>query len=126
MHLPVIFLHTKIIQINQNLTVVVGESLKITPGVDYSLFPANAIGEITYTASNNKIKVDKYTGEVTGLFVGTSEVTATISGIKYDNNTKDLAITNENSIASESSINNINEVEEILNNTKENILQNPL
>ena len=31
-------------QINQNLTVVVGESLKITPGVDYSLFPANAIG----------------------------------------------------------------------------------
>ena len=74
-------------QINQNLTVVVGESLKITPGVDYSLFPANAIGEITYTASNNKIKVDKYTGEVTGLFVGTSEVTATISGIKYDNNT---------------------------------------
>ena len=61
--------------------------MKITPGVDYSLFPANAIGEITYTASNNKIKVDKYTGEVTGLFVGTSEVTATISGIKYDNNT---------------------------------------
>ena len=74
-------------QINQNLTVVVGESLKITPGIDYSLLPANATGEITYTASNNKIKVDKYTGEVTGLFVGVSEVTAAISGIKYDNNT---------------------------------------
>lgn len=73
-------------QINKNIDIVVGDRVKISSGVDYSIMPSNAIGEIIYTASNDKIKVDKYTGEITGLFVGTSTVTATISGIKYNEN----------------------------------------
>jgi len=44
--------------------------------------------------------------------------------IKYENKTKDLGIGNENLVASESSINNIDMAEELLKNTKENILEN--
>ena len=80
-------------QLNRDINVVVGESKIIAAGVDYKLLPSNATGEITYTANNNKIKVDKYTGEITGLFVGTSEVTATFEGTKFDDDSNSFVDT---------------------------------
>ena len=44
--------------------------------------------------------------------------------VNYENKTRDLGISNENLIASESSINNICVAEELMKSTKENILEN--
>ena len=72
-------------QINETLSVKVGEKSKFVVGQDYNVFPSSANGSgLTYTSNNNKIKIDKYTGEFTGLFVGQSIVTAKVDGIKYD------------------------------------------
>ena len=76
-------LPTEVSLINENHTIEVGESITIANGVDYLMDQVDA--PITYIASNNNIKVNKYTGEVIGLFVGQANVTAKIEGIKYDN-----------------------------------------
>ena len=71
-------------QITETININVGEETKIVTGTDFKLYPSSANGSITYTASNNKVKVDKYTGEITGLFTGTSIVTASIAGVEYN------------------------------------------
>lgn len=71
-------------QIKNNYTMNVGEELKLSVGKDFNLLPEGANGNITYYSTNNKVKVDKYTGKITGLFAGEVEVIAKIEGIKYD------------------------------------------
>ena len=65
-------------QINDNFTVDVGANGKVEVGTDYSIYPTSAGGSITYTANNNKVSVDRYTGEFVGLFAGESIITAHI------------------------------------------------
>ena len=76
-------LPTEVSLINENHTIEVGESITIANGVDFSMDHQDTA--ITYTASNNNIKVNKYTGEIIGLFVGQTSVIAKIEGIRYDN-----------------------------------------
>ena len=76
---------SEIEQLYENISIEVGEQLTLNQGSAFNILPASASGSsVVYTASNNKVKVDKYTGEITGLFVGQTVVTATIEGIKYD------------------------------------------
>ena len=68
-------------------TVEVGGNGQILLGRDFFVYPSNAGGSITYTANNNKVSVDRYTGEYVGLFAGEAIITAHIEGIKYDSST---------------------------------------
>lgn len=73
--------------INGSFSVDVGSSKKITIGSDYTIYPNSSSGSITYSSNNNKVSVDRYTGEFIGLFEGNSIITASIDGIKYNQNT---------------------------------------
>lgn len=75
---------TNVSQINESFSVKVGESVTLHSGIDYSVYPINVAGNIVYTTDSNKVKVDKYTGEITGLFVGEAIVSANIEGVFYD------------------------------------------
>lgn len=77
-------LASEITNIRDSINLNVGESYTISLGTDYTIYPYNSTSSITFTSNNNKVRVDKYTGEITGLFVGESIVTATVEGIKYD------------------------------------------
>ena len=79
-------LPTEVEQIKNNYTIEVGETINLVEGVDYSVSPVSS--NITYTANNNNVKVDKYTGAVLGLFKGESIINAKIEGLKYDSSTK--------------------------------------
>jgi len=72
-------------QITETINLDIGEKKRITLGADFNVYPSNASeSNITYTSNSNKIKIDKYSGEITGLFVGESTVTANVEGVKYD------------------------------------------
>ena len=71
-------------QLNNSFTIDVGGNGKISVGTDYSIYPTSAGGSVTYTANNNKVSVDRYTGEFVGLFAGEAIITAHIEGIKYN------------------------------------------
>ena len=77
-------LASKVTKLKETINVGVGETYKIASGIDYNVYPSNSNSSIIYTSNNNKVRVDKYTGEITGLFVGEAIVTATVEGIKYD------------------------------------------
>lgn len=79
-------LPTEVEQIKNNYTIEVGETINLVEGVDYSVSPVSS--NITYTANNNNVKVDKYTGAVLGLFKGESIINAKIEGLKYDSSTQ--------------------------------------
>jgi len=80
-------------QISEDISVKVGESTSITMGIDYDVYPSNAGGSVTFTTNSNKVKVDKYTGEITGLFVGEAIVSANIEGVRYDDVSKQFVDT---------------------------------
>lgn len=75
-------------KINDNLSIGVGEKVSVTLGTYFSITPSNASVSVLYTTNSNKIKLDKYTGEITGLFVGDAIVTASIDGVYYNDNSK--------------------------------------
>lgn len=78
-------LASEVEQLTQSIDVEVGSQIKLAAGTDFKVYPSSANGSITYTTNSNKVKVDKYTGEITGLFIGSTTVTANIAGIKYNN-----------------------------------------
>lgn len=80
-------LATEVEQLVQFKSVRVGETIKINKEIDFNVYPSNANSIITYSTNSNKIKVDKYTGEITGLFAGDAIVTASIEGIMYNSQT---------------------------------------
>ena len=71
-------------KITQNLDLSVGEELVLASGVNFKLLPSGSSGSVTYYTNSDKIKVDRYTGKVTGLFSGEASVIAKVDGIKYD------------------------------------------
>lgn len=73
-------------RITENLNLKVGNELTLTPGTDFKVYPEGANTNVTYYSTNNKVKVDRYTGKVMGLFSGEVTIIAKIEGIKYDEN----------------------------------------
>ncbi len=70
--------------LNSDFRIDVGSSSKITLGTDYTIYPESSNGGVTFTSNNNKVSVDRYTGEFIGLFAGEAIITAYVEGIKYN------------------------------------------
>lgn len=73
-----------VVKVTESLSVSVGDSTKINVGTDFVVYPSGVSPTVTYTTDSTKIKVDKYTGEIVGLFAGNAAVTVHVEGIKYD------------------------------------------
>ena len=52
--------------VNNIINVKVGEKKTINIGENFNVYPSSANVGVTFTANNNKIAVDKYSGEITG------------------------------------------------------------
>lgn len=79
---------SEIEQVVSSYDLTVGSVMNLKPGSDFKLLPEGSNANITYYSKNNKVKVDKYTGKVTGLFSGEVEVIAKVEGIAYDEASK--------------------------------------
>ena len=75
---------SEIEKVTKALHLTVGDEVVLSAGVDFNLLPAGSNGSVTYHTTSDKIKVDRYTGKITGLFSGEAKVIAKVDGIRYD------------------------------------------